>query len=120
MVVAGAGLPIAMPGLTGNSAVPGGTLGAAVTTENGDLVILVIGLPGGPATVPGIRDAFWLDPVVHQFHTIAAQTSSGPVTGNVAVPNVAGFLGLRLGWQAVCYGPATGLQASNPAIVLVH
>jgi len=113
-------VPSPMPGLTGNSAAPGGTLTAVAATEPGDLVVLVVGLPGAPVAVPGFVDAFALDPAVHVFHTIGTQQGGAPVTGTIAVPNAAGLLGLRLNWQAACYGPVTGLQASNPVAALVR
>lgn len=109
-----------MPQLTGTSAPPGGNLTATVTTEAGDLVVLVVGLPGAPLVVAGIQDAFWLDPAVHVFHTIAVAPASPPVTGTIAVPNAAGLLGLSLVWQAACLGPLTGFQATNPTVALVR
>jgi hypothetical protein len=109
-----------MPGATGTSAAPGGAITATVTTEYGDVVVLVVGLPGLPGNVPGFLDAFWLDPVVHVFHTIGVQQPGTPVSGAIAVPNTPVFLGTRLNWQAACFGPVTGTQATNPVAALVR
>ena len=109
-----------MPQLTGSGAAIGGTLGATVETEVGDLAILVVGLPGAPTLVPGFLDPFWLDPVAHVFVAVGTQQTTAPIAGTVAVPNFAGFRGLRFHWQAACLGSATGLQATNPVVTLVR
>lgn len=109
-----------MPVLTAASAPAGGTLQAAATTENGDLVVLAVGLPGPTTTLPGIQGAFWIEPGLHVFAAFGVQQAGTPIGASTAVPAGPAFLGLRLVWQAACYGPATGFQATNPAITVVH
>ncbi|MBM4060903.1 MAG: hypothetical protein FJ265_07375 [Planctomycetes bacterium] len=118
-IVGAAAVPAPMPELTGSSAPAGGTLGATVTTESGDLVVLAVGFPGPAIFVAGMHDPFWLDPVVHFFVAVGAQGGT-PIGGAVAVPSGPAFVGLRLGWQAACYGPVTGFQATNPVVTLVR
>lgn len=106
-----------MPQLTSSGAPIGGTLSATVTTEPGDLTGLVVGLPGPTASLPGFADPFWIDPLLHVFVAIG----TGPtLSGTAAVPNHPAFRGLRLVWQAVCQGPVTGLQVTNPSVTLVR
>lgn len=109
-----------MPWLTGTSAPSGGSLGATVLTEDGDLVILAVGLPGPSVMVPGLQDPLWLDPGAHVFAAIGVQQAGTPVTGSVPVPVGNAFRGLHLNWGAACHGPVTGFQATNPVVTLVH
>lgn len=109
-----------MPALTGSGAAAGGSLAATTTTEPGDLVVLVVGLPGAPVTLPGFVDPFWLDPGAHVFLAIGTQQTATPIGGSIAVPPGPAFVALRLNWQAACFGPVTGSQASNPVVTLVH
>jgi hypothetical protein len=109
-----------MPQLTGAGAPPGGTLTATVETEDGDLVILAVGLPGPLISITGFADPFWLDPTAHAFVAIGTHTATSPITASVPVPSNPGFLGVCLNWQAACYGPVTGFQATNPTVTLVH
>lgn len=109
-----------MPALVADGAPLGGTLQAAVETEVGDLVVLVVGLPGVKSNVAGFMDPFWLDASVHVFIAIGQQQQGVPVTGAVAVPNDPGLRGFRLHWQAACFGPVTGTQATNPGVSLVR
>ncbi len=109
-----------MPALVADGAPLGGTLQAAVETEVGDLVVLVVGLPGVKSNVAGFMDPFWLDASVHVFVAIGQQQQGVPVTGAVAVPNNPGLRGFRLHWQAACFGPVTGTQATNPGVSLVR
>jgi hypothetical protein len=108
-----------MPTASGQGAAPGGTLTAAVRSEPGDVVIVVVGLPGPPTLLAGAQDAFWIDAGVHVFATVGVQ-GVAPVTANVAVPPIPALRGTRLHWQGACFGPATGFQASNPVVALVH
>ncbi|MCA8950654.1 MAG: hypothetical protein KDE27_14225 [Planctomycetes bacterium] len=111
----------AMPHLLATGAPPGGTLTATTATEDGDLVALAVGLPGPTTTtVPGISDPFWFGMNTYFAHTIGVQQSGTPVSGAIAVPSATAFEGVELVWHAVCYGAATGLQNSNPAISLIH
>ncbi|MCA8948828.1 MAG: hypothetical protein KDE27_04955 [Planctomycetes bacterium] len=109
-----------MPELTALGTTLGGMVSASVTTEVGDAAILAVGLPVAATTVAGFQDPFWLDPGLHVVAAIGVQQVGMPVTGSFAVPNVAGFVGLRLDWQAACFGPVTGMQLSNPSATLVH
>ncbi|MCA8950161.1 MAG: hypothetical protein KDE27_11710 [Planctomycetes bacterium] len=111
---------LVMPRLTATSAAPGGTLTAVTSTENGDFVALAIGLRATPTMLPGFADAFWLDPLAHATVAIGVQQNGASVGGAVQVPNASGFVGLQLAWHAVCFGPVTGQQNSNPAISLIH
>lgn len=108
-----------MPTVLGQSAAPNSTLFAAALGPIGDVVVLVVGLPGAAATVPGFTDAFWIDPAVHHFHAIGVPRPGVPVLGAVAVPNVAALRGLRIAWQAASIGSA-GTMASNPTWTLVR
>ncbi|MCR9248417.1 MAG: hypothetical protein NXI31_25605 [bacterium] len=110
----------AMPMLTGSGAPTGGTLSSRVTTRDGDLTILVVGLPGPPAPLLGIADAFWLEPSAHVFVAIGVHQAANPIAGSIQVPNDPGLRALRLHWQAVCQGPNTGFQATNPVVTLVR
>lgn len=107
-----------MPALRTSSL--GGTLGATVVTEPGDLAVLAVGLPGPVVTVPGFTDPFWLDAANHTFASLGVQQATQPVTASVSVPANPAFLGLRLNWQAACQGPQTGFQATNPVVTLVR
>jgi len=112
-------MPMPAVHVTGGTA--GGSLDATVTTQVGDLVILIVGLRGAPATIPGFSDDFWLAPGTYSFLAIAVQPSaSNPVTGSIAVPAMPSFAGLQLVWHAVTSGAVTGLQNSNPGISLIH
>lgn len=109
-----------MPALAGSSAAAGGVLSATVTTEDGDLVVLAVGFPAAPTLLAGIQDSFWLDPGAHVFAAIGVQQSGGSIGSAVPVPAGPAFVGLRLNWQAACYGPVTAFQATNPVGVLVR
>src|SRR5690606_33355623 len=91
-----------MPQLTGSGAAANGNLTAAATTEPGDLVVLVVGLPGAPTAIPNVQDALWLDPVAHAFQAVGVQGTT-PVTASIAVPPSPSFQGFRVNWQAVCF-----------------
>lgn len=111
----------AMPAVHATSGTAGGTVGATVSTQVGDLVILVIGLRGAPSQVPGFADDFWLVPGSYSFFVVAVQISSlNPVAGSIAVPAGTSFEGLQLGWHAVSSGAVTGFQNSNPGISLIY
>lgn len=117
-----AGIPTttaAMPAVRGTSAAPGGTLRADALGPVGSTVILVLGFPGAAVNLPGIADAFWMDPAAVVFAAIGVPQQGAPVSSSIAVPNQAGFLGLRFAWQSVAAGP-TGLEASNPTRTLVR
>ncbi len=109
-----------MPELTSASAPAGGNLGATVITEDGDLVILAVGLPGPSVTVPGLQDPFWLDPGAHVFVAIGIQQAGTPISGSIPVPGGNTFRGLHLNWGAACQGSLTGFQATNPVTTLVY
>lgn len=109
-----------MPRLTALGAAPGGTLQATVATQNGDLVVLAVGLPGAPTSLPGFQDAFWLDPAMHVFHAIGLHQAGAPVHGAVPVPNWPGLRGRHLVWHAACFGPATQQQNTGPGVGLIR
>jgi len=110
----------AMPMLESTSPSVGGTSVATASSEDGDLVILLLSLPGAPTFLPPFADPFWLDPALLQFHSFAVQPSGGAVAGSITVPNNQIFLGFSIAWQCVANGPVTGLQASNPSIHVIH
>lgn len=109
-----------MPVTTSTGAAPGGTLTASVSSENGDLLLLVTGLPGNPTPLPGFRDAFWLDATVHVFSAIGVQQGGVPLTTAVPVPANPALRGLALTFQGVADGPVTGLAAANPSFAIVR
>ena len=109
-----------MPQLAGTSAPAGGTLSATTDTENGDLVILLVGFAGAPTGVAGFQDPFWLSPSTYFYAAVGTQTAPTPVSASLPVPAGPTFVGVRLNWQAACFGPVTGSQASNPVATLVH
>src|SRR5712671_2671002 len=109
-----------MPALTSSDAAVGGNLVATVSTLPGDLVALLLGMPGPPTLVPGFRDAFWLDPTAYYFDSFGVQQAGAPITSTKAVPNLPQLQGLRVTWQAVCNGPVTGWQATNPSVSLIR
>ncbi|MCR9246528.1 MAG: hypothetical protein NXI31_15960 [bacterium] len=111
---------LVMPGLTGTDAPSGGPLRASVQTEAGDLVILVLGLPGPTSMLLGLQDPFWIDPALHLFAAIGLQSATGPVSASVPVPSSVSFRGTRLNWGAVCQGPLTGFQVTNPVVTTVY
>lgn len=109
-----------MPQLAGTSAPAGGSLSATTDTQNGDLVILIVGFAGAPTGVAGFQDAFWLSPSTYFYAAVGTQTATTPVSASLPVPAGPTFVGTRLNWQAACFGPVTGNQASNPVATLVH
>ena len=110
-----------MPAVHATSGTAGGSVGATVSTQIGDLVILVVGLRGAPSQIPGFADEFWLVPGSYSFFVIAVQTSAlNPVAGSISVPAGTSFEGLQLGWHAVSSGAVTGFQNSNPGISLIY
>ena len=109
-----------MPSVTSAGAPLGGTLSATVDTEVGDLVILLVGLPGPATQVGGIFDAFWLNPNAFQFLSVGTQQAGNPVTGSLSVPPQPSLQGLSIVWQAVASGPTTGFAASNPSFALIR
>ena len=109
-----------LPNLDSSSVTIGGASFASVTTEPGDLVILVFGLPGAPTVVSGVSEPLWINSSAYLFHTLAVQQGASPVTGSVAVPNDPLFRGFSIAWQAVVSSPGMPLQASNPSVNLIR
>ncbi|MCA8952339.1 MAG: hypothetical protein KDE27_22710 [Planctomycetes bacterium] len=108
-----------LPHVTGQSAVIGSTLTATTPGPIGQFVILVVGLPGAPIVLPGIDNAFWLDPVVSAWAAVGVPQTGAPLTGSATIPNSPSFRGLIVGWQSLTQGP-NGLEASNPSWTLVQ
>lgn len=113
-------LRTAMPNLDSTSVAIGSASAATVTTEPGDLVILVFGLPGAPTVVPGVAHPLWIDSSAYLFHTLAVQQGTSPVTGSIAVPNDPLFRGFSIAWQAVVSSPGMPLQVTNPSVNLIR
>ena len=109
-----------LPNLDSSSVAIGSASFASVTTEPGDLVILVFGLPGAPTVVPGVSEPLWINSSAYLFHTLAVQQGTSPVTGSVAVPNDPLFRGFSIAWQAVVSSPGMPLQVSNPSVNLIR
>jgi hypothetical protein len=105
-----------LPSLRTQSAAPGGTVHADVTTPIGGLVLLALALPGPAQTVPGIDGASWLDPSTATLMAVGSPGFGQPVRCSVAVPSGPGLVGARFGWQAFAWVPASGLFASNPSL----
>ncbi|MCA8952338.1 MAG: hypothetical protein KDE27_22705 [Planctomycetes bacterium] len=108
-----------LPHATGQSAGVGATLTASAPGPIGQFVILVVGLPGAPILLPGIDNAFWLDPVVSAWAAVGVPQAGAPLSASATIPNSASFRGLIVGWQSLTQGP-NGLEASNPAWTLVQ
>ncbi|MCA8952337.1 MAG: hypothetical protein KDE27_22700 [Planctomycetes bacterium] len=108
-----------LPHVTGQSAGTGATLTASAPGPIGQFVILVVGLPGAPITLPGIDNAFWLDPTVSAWAAVGVPQTGAPLLGSATIPNHPSFRGLMVGWQSLTQGP-NGLEASNPAWTLVR
>lgn len=110
----------AMPRLAATDGTAGGSLTAAADVPAGHAAVLLLGLMGPPLLLPGVDDAFWLDPVAHIFQAFGVTLPGQPLTSVVAVPLAPSLLGFRLGWQAVSLDPASGaMQVSNPQISMV-
>jgi hypothetical protein len=108
-----------MPAVTSTTAVPGGAATATVTTEAGDLVVLLLGLPGPASFLPGWRDPLWLDPGNTALRLVGTQPVGG-LTDTIAVPPRPPLRGLQVHWQALVLGPATGNQVSNVSASFVR
>ncbi len=109
-----------MPAVTSTGGTAGGSLSAVVDAEIGAVVVLVVGFPGPATTMPPFADPFWFDPTAYAFLAFGVQSAGQPIQGSVALPPSTMFEGLRLNWQAVAIGLATGNQASNPSVSLVR
>ncbi len=105
-----------MPRLAATDAIIPGGITVHLADPIGDLAILLIGFPSAPILVPGIADAFWLDPTSYYFFAVG----TAPLSALEPVPANIGLRGLRVAWQAVTYGAALGMQASNPVVSLLH
>jgi hypothetical protein len=108
-----------MPALVAATGPLGGAATARLDGPAGTLAALLVGLPGPPVSVPGFGDPFWLQPgtsAVHGLGTLGAT----PLLGGYPVPNAAWVLGVAIAWQGATFAPATGLQASNPALYVHH
>ncbi|MCA8954302.1 MAG: hypothetical protein KDE27_32640, partial [Planctomycetes bacterium] len=82
-----------LPHVTGQSAAVGATLTASAPGPIGQFVILVVGLPGAPIVLPGIDNAFWLDPVVSAWAAVGVPQTGAPLTGSATIPNSPSFRG---------------------------
>jgi len=109
-----------MPGVTSTSTSPGSSMLVSTQSEPGDLIVLLFGFPGQPLPVPGFADAFWLDPLYHFFFQVGVQNGAAPLQATLAVPNQPALRGMRVCWQSVAAGAATGLSVSNPSWALVR
>ena len=89
-------------------------MSATVTSDPGDFVITIVGLPGSPQIVSGFVDAFWLDPGVTS-HSLTVH-GGVPVVTTLTIPAVPSLVGLQLVWHAACFGAAIGAQNTAPAI----
>jgi hypothetical protein len=105
-----------MPSLAATDAIIPGAITAHLADPIGDLAILLIGFPSAPILMPGITDAFWLDPTSYFFFAVG----TAPLSSVEPVPANVGLRGLRVAWQGVTYGTALGMQASNPVVSLLH
>jgi hypothetical protein len=110
---------VPMPALRANSAAPGGSLTATASSLPGDLVVLALGFPAAPVAV-GLADPVWLQTASAAIVGLGIADAGGTLGAQFAVPNQPGLRGTRLVWQAIAGGPFTGLQASNPAGVVVR
>jgi hypothetical protein len=107
-----------MPEVTSTTAPPGGTIGATVAAENGDLVALLIAQPGPPASVPGLG-RFWLDPATVSLHTVGLQQPGSPVIGAIAVPMTPTLRGATVAWQAIAFATG-GVAVTNASMGFVE
>ena len=70
--------------------------------------------------MPGVADAFWLDPAVDVTIAVGIPLPGAPLAASVSVPNLPVFRGIRLGWQSASFGASGAPQASNPVWSLVR
>ncbi|MCA8977374.1 MAG: hypothetical protein KDC98_21810 [Planctomycetes bacterium] len=108
-----------MPAIRVDGSLALGSLTADVSSEAGDLVIVLLGFAGAPVVVAPFVDPFWLNPAGFVFHAITVQPATS-FTTSLPLPPAPSLAGLVLSWQAVAQGPATGFAASNPSLVVVH
>ena len=98
-------------GTTSTTAAP---LGGVVTgTLEGSANLfggLVFGFPQAPATLPGITEELWVNPLGFAISGSLAT----PLTFWLDVPADPGLRGWMLGWQGVTFG-AAGAVLANPA-----
>lgn len=108
---------LALPDVVSTSAAPGGTMSATATCQPGDLLVLLLGLPGNEIVLPGVDDSLWVDPLAYVF---AAASGTGSANASLPVPPQATMVGVQLLWQGAVL-PAIGtLQLSQPSLSVVH
>lgn len=119
-VTAGPAVPmttLALPDVVSTSAAPGGSMSATATCQPGDVLVLLLGLPGSEVALPGVTDSLWVDPLAYVF---AAASGNGSATASLPVPPQATMVGVQLMWQGAVL-PAVGtLQLSQPSLSIVH
>jgi hypothetical protein len=100
------------------------SLGAPVTARLhgplGQLGVLAVGFAGPSQTVPGLADRLFWNPPSAVTQVVGVPAAGAPLQGAVLVPNQPTFVGLQFVWHGLSYDPATGLQASNPVVHVVH
>ncbi len=112
-----AAVVLAMPDVRSSSAPLGGSITATANGVAGDVLVLVLGLPGPELVLPGAQDSLWIEPAGHLW---AALGVAPPLTASVAVPSLQSLLGVELAWQAVAFSPVNGFAVSQPSIAFVY
>lgn len=110
----------AMPRLEATDGMAPGSVSATAHVPAGHACVLLLGFLGPPLQLPGIDDAFWLQPAAYLFAAFGVPLGGQPLTTTIAVPTAPNLIGFRLGWQAVSIDPVSGaMQGSNPQISMV-
>jgi hypothetical protein len=107
-----------MPSLRGSAATPGGTLAIERRGPAGVWTVIVLSPVAPTLAWPGL-DPIWVHPnelVVEAF----ALTTTAALAVLRPVPSLPALRGLRLTAQAMDFGPAGDLAASNPTACLVR
>ncbi|HEX6813392.1 MAG TPA: hypothetical protein VF384_17370, partial [Planctomycetota bacterium] len=117
LVQAGSMVTVADESLSGTGGALGGSVSATLNGANGNIALLVLGVSASPVFVPGILDAWWLDPAASASVGLAVQ--SGPLASTVPIPLAPTLQGQVFGFQGLFLTP-TSLSVSNPHRFVIH
>jgi hypothetical protein len=107
---------VAMPAVTCTGGALDAPVFATMDGPAGDLGLLAIGTPGGPAFVPGWADPLWINPMfVVDFAVLGA-----PFVASVFLPPDPTLVGLSFGWQGFSIDANFAFQVSNAAWFAIH
>jgi len=109
-----------MPSLLSQDSAPGGMLVVQRYGAPGSVFVVALGLPGPIATLPGIVDPLWFDPLRYGIESVGVGPAIGPVVIQRPVPNQPFLRGVNFVWQSADLHATGVVELSNPSPTVIR